>query len=189
MLSRRLLPVPFVLLALAVSGCGDDKNATEVSEATSTAATTATEATTSTSDGKAPSVDEIAKGIGTDLDKAPEFIAMSGTPPTELIQEDIVEGDGKEAKEGDTLQVHYVGASWSTGEEFDASWTDGQPIPLSLMQVIAGWQQGIPGMKEGGQRQLIIPPDLAYGDTPPQGSTIAAGETLVFIIGLVKIGE
>ena len=105
-----------------------------------------------------------------------------------MIQ-DIVEGDGKKAKEGDALQVHYVGASWSTGEEFDANWTDGQPIQLSLMQVIGGWQQGIPGMKEGGQRQLIIPPDLAYGDTPPQGSTIAVGETLVFIIALVKVGE
>ena len=119
----------------------------------------------------------------------PTIEIPDGAPPCELVIQDIVEGDGKEAKEGDTLQVHYVGASWSTGEEFDASWTDGQPVPLSLMQVIAGWQQGFPGRKEGGQRQLIIPPDLAYGDTPPQGSTIAAGETLVFIIGLVKIGE
>jgi peptidylprolyl isomerase len=119
-------------------------------------------------------------------EEKPEIEIADGAPPCELVIQDIVEGDGDEAKEGDTLSVHYVGASWSTGEEFDASWTAGQPIELSLMQVIPGWQQGIPGMKEGGQRQLIIPPDLAYGDTPPPGSSIAPGETLVFIIGLVK---
>ena len=118
----------------------------------------------------------------------PKIEIPEGAPPCELVIQDIVEGDGTEAKEGDSLQVHYVGASWSTGEEFDASWEPGQPIDLSLMQVIPGWQQGIPGMKEGGQRQLIIPPDLAYGENPPPGSSIAVGETLVFIIGLVKAG-
>jgi peptidylprolyl isomerase len=121
-------------------------------------------------------------------EEKPKIEIPEGAPPCELVIQDIVEGDGKEAKESDTLSVHYVGASWSTGEEFDASWEPGQPIDLSLMQVIPGWQEGIPGMKEGGQRQLIIPPDLAYGENPPPGSNIAVGETLVFIVGLVKAG-
>ena len=117
----------------------------------------------------------------------PEIEVPDGAPPCELVIQDIVEGDGDEAEEGSTVSVHYVGVSWSTGEEFDSSWEQGSPIDLSLMQVIPGWQQGIPGMKEGGHRRLIIPPDLAYGDTPPPGSTIKAGETLVFEIGLVKV--
>jgi peptidylprolyl isomerase len=188
MLSRRLLPVPFVLLALAVSGCGDDKNATEVSEATSTAATTATEATTSTSDGKAPSVDEIAKGIGTDLDKAPEFIAMSGTPPTELIQEDIVEGDGKEAKLGDTIEVRYTLQVWD-GQVADSSWTrepNSTSFPLVEGGLIEGWTAGIPGMKEGGRRLLIVPPEQGYG-AQDQGAALPANSTLVFAVDLVKV--
>ena len=119
-------------------------------------------------------------------DTKPEIEVPDGAPPCELVIQDIVEGDGDEAKEGDTLSVHYVGLSWSTGEEFDANWTKGQPIELSLMQVIPGWQQGIPGMKEGGQRRLIIPPDLAYADSPPPGAPIKPGETLIFEIGLVK---
>jgi len=119
--------------------------------------------------------------------KKPDIEIPEGAPPCDLVIQDIVEGDGAKAKEGDSLQVHYVGVSWSTGEEFDSNWTKGSPIELSLMQVIPGWQQGIPGMKEGGQRQLIIPPDLAYGDNPPSAA-IKPGETLVFIIGLVKAG-
>jgi peptidylprolyl isomerase len=121
-------------------------------------------------------------------DEKPEIEVPDGAPPCKLVIQDVVEGDGDKAKEGDTLSVHYVGVSWSTGEEFDANWTKDQPIELSLMQVIPGWQQGIPGMKEGGQRRLIIPPDLAYGDTPPS-EAIKPGETLIFEIGLVKAGS
>jgi peptidylprolyl isomerase len=121
-------------------------------------------------------------------DEKPEVEVPDGAPPCELVIQDIVEGDGKEAKEGDTVAMRYVGVSWSTGEEFDSNW-DEEGLELSLMQVIAGWQQGIPGMKEGGQRRLIIPPDLAYAQNPPPGSNIAAGETLIFEVGLVKVAS
>lgn len=187
MLSRRLLPVPLVLLALVVSGCGDDKNAAEVSEATSTAATTATETTTA-ADGKAPTVEQIAKGIGTDLDKAPEFIEMTGTPPKELIQEDIVEGDGKEAKLGDTIEVRYTLQVWD-GQVADSSWTrepNSTSFPLVEGGLIEGWTAGIPGMKEGGRRLLIVPPEQGYG-AQDQGAALPANSTLVFAVDLVKV--
>ena len=85
------------------------------------------------------------------------------------------------------MTAHYVGVSASTGEEFDASWNGGQPISFPLTGVIPGWSEGLVGMKEGGRRTLVIPADLAYGDTPPPGAGIAAGETLVFTIDLVAV--
>lgn len=108
----------------------------------------------------------------------------SGEPPCKLVIQDIHEGDGAEAKEGATVTVQYVGVSWSTGKEFDSSWDRGEPATFPLENVIEGWQQGIPGMKEAGRRRLIIPPDLAYGSNPPPG--IAPNETLVFVIDLIK---
>lgn len=187
MLSRRLLPVPLVLLTLVVAGCGDDKNAAEVSEATSTATTTATEAAPA-ADGKAPTVDQIAKGIGTDLDKAPEFITMTGTPPKELVQKDIVEGDGKEAKLGDTIEVRYTLQVWD-GQVADSSWTrepNSTSFPLVEGGLIEGWTTGIPGMKEGGRRLLIVPPEQGYG-AQDQGAALPANSTLVFAVDLVKV--
>ena len=96
----------------------------------------------------------------------PEIDFPGGEPPRKLEITDVWEGDGAVAKAGDTVQVHYVGVAYSTGEEFDASWNRGDPLQfrLGVGQVIAGWDQGVQGMKVGGRRQLIIPPDLAYGD-------------------------
>ena len=112
----------------------------------------------------------------------------AGSPPSELVTEDIVEGKGKTAKAGDTVSMQYVGNAWSTGGEFDASWNSGQPLefPLGAGRVIPGWDQGIAGMKEGGRRLLVIPPDLAYGaqGAPP---VIGPDETLVFVVDLEKV--
>ncbi|MGH2946346.1 MAG: FKBP-type peptidyl-prolyl cis-trans isomerase [Solirubrobacteraceae bacterium] len=100
--------------------------------------------------------------------------------------EDIVEGKGRAAKAGSTVSVQYVGVSWSTGQEFDASWNSGQPFPFPLGggQVIPGWDQGVEGMKNGGRRLLVIPPELGYGaaGSPP---VIAPNETLVFVVDMV----
>ena len=108
-------------------------------------------------------------------------------PPTELEISDIWEGDGPVAKAGNTVQVHYVGVAYSTGEEFDTSWSRGEPLEfkLGVGQVIAGWDQGVQGMRVGGRRQLIIPPGLAYGDRGA-GRSIAPGETLIFVCDLVS---
>jgi peptidylprolyl isomerase len=116
----------------------------------------------------------------------PEIEFPYGDPPTELDIHDISEGTGAEAKPGQTVRVHYVGVAFSTGEEFDASWNRGEPLEFQLGagRVIPGWDQGLVGMKVGGRRQLIIPPDLAYGDRGA-GGVIKPGETLIFVCDLV----
>jgi peptidylprolyl isomerase len=117
----------------------------------------------------------------------PEIDFPGGEPPAELEITDIWEGDGAEANPGDLVQVHYVGVAYSTGEEFDASWNRGDPLRFELGagHVIAGWDQGVQGMKVGGRRQLVIPPGLAYGDQGA-GTAIAPGETLIFVCDLVS---
>ena len=117
----------------------------------------------------------------------PEVTVPEGDPPAELVIEDIEEGDGEKAGVGDTIEVHYVGVSYSNGEQFDASWDGDGPASFQLTQgsLIEGWVQGIPGMRVGGRRQLVIPPELAYGETG-QGD-IAPGETLVFVIDLLSV--
>ena len=117
----------------------------------------------------------------------PEVDFPGGEPPTKLEITDIWEGEGKVASPGDTVQVNYVGVAYSTGEEFDASWNRGEPFTFRLGagEVIAGWDQGIQGMRVGGRRQLIIPPDLAYGNRGA-GNVIRPGETLIFVCDLVS---
>jgi peptidylprolyl isomerase len=117
----------------------------------------------------------------------PEVDFPGGEPPANLEITDIWEGDGKEAKAGDTVEVHYVGVAFSSGEEFDASWNRGEPLQFRLGagQVIAGWDQGVQGMKVGGRRQLIIPPDQGYGNRGA-GNRIRPGETLIFVCDLVS---
>ena len=107
-----------------------------------------------------------------------------GPPPTTLQTTDVKVGDGAEVKAGDSVKMQYVGIACSTGKQFDSSWDRGQPFDVTIGtgQVIKGWDQGIPGMKVGGQRLLVIPADLAYGNNPPPGSGIAPGETLVFLV-------
>ncbi|MFS8203714.1 FKBP-type peptidyl-prolyl cis-trans isomerase [Streptomyces sp. CWNU-52B] len=121
------------------------------------------------------------------IDK-PEIDFPGGEPPKDLQIKDIWEGDGPVAKAGDTVSVHYVGVAFSSGEEFDASWNRGQPLQfrLGVGQVIAGWDQGVQGMKVGGRRELIIPSHLAYGDRGA-GGRIGPGETLIFVCDLLGV--
>lgn len=126
--------------------------------------------------------------VSTDMDSKPAIEVPGDDPPTELVSKDIVPGDGPVAKAGDEVTVQYVGVDYSTGEQFDASWDNGQPFTFKLGggQVIAGWDRGVEGMKVGGRRQLIIPPDLAYGEqgSPP---AIAPNATLVFVVDLLDV--
>lgn len=111
-----------------------------------------------------------------------------GEPPSSLQLTDVVEGEGDAADDGDALTVHYVGASWSSGAQFDATWDRSQPYSFTLGAGanIDGWEQGLRGMRQGGRRALVIPPDLAYGDRGA-GDDIAPGETIVFIIDLLEV--
>jgi peptidylprolyl isomerase len=108
-----------------------------------------------------------------------------GEPPADLKIEDIVVGEGAEAKPGDTVKVHYVGVEFKSGEEFDASWNRGESIEFPLRGLIQGWQEGIPGMRVGGRRQLTIPPEKAYGAAG--GGHRLSGQTLVFVIDLLGV--
>ncbi|TFC93759.1 FKBP-type peptidyl-prolyl cis-trans isomerase [Cryobacterium sinapicolor] len=119
----------------------------------------------------------------TDLNTKPELDAPEGPAPTELTVTDIVVGEGAEATPGATVNVHYLGVAYDTGDEFDSSWSRGQSINFPLGQLIAGWQQGIPGMKVGGRRKLVVPPHLAYG--PAGGGHQLSGQTLIFVIDLL----
>jgi len=118
----------------------------------------------------------------------PEIDFPDYDPPTELVITDLTEGDGAEATAGATVIVHYVGVAHSTGEQFDASYDRGEPLRfrLGVGQVIAGWDQGVTGMKIGGRRQLVIPPHLGYGDRGA-GGVIKPGETLIFVVDLVGL--
>ncbi|MGO1392201.1 FKBP-type peptidyl-prolyl cis-trans isomerase [Agrococcus casei] len=118
----------------------------------------------------------------------PEIDAPMGPAPEELVIEDITVGDGAEAKPGTTVSVHYVGVTHAGGEEFDASYNRGEPLqfPLGVGMVIAGWEQGIEGMKVGGRRKLTIPPHLAYGERGA-GGVIGPNEALIFVCDLIGV--
>lgn len=163
---RRAVPhVLFAALALAPVGCGkDDKKSDTDSQASN------------------------GGGSGVDLTKKPTVDVPAGDAPKTLQSKDIVVGTGAEAANGQKVSVQYVGVSFSTKKQFDTSWGKGSPFSfiLGAGKVIEGWDQGVVGMKVGGRRQLVIPPDLAYG----QGGyapVIAANETLVFVIDLVGL--
>lgn len=115
----------------------------------------------------------------------PELDAPDGPAPDTLVVEDIVVGDGAEAQPGSTVDVHYLGVEYDSGEEFDSSWSRNQSINFPLNNLIRAWQQGIPGMKVGGRRKLICPPALAYG--PAGGGHPLSGKTLIFVIDLLGV--
>jgi peptidylprolyl isomerase len=115
-------------------------------------------------------------------------VAIGADTPktTELTVSDITVGTGAEIKAGDTVTAHYVGVGALSGEQFDSSWDRGKPAQFGLDGVIEGWQKGIPGMRIGGRRLLVIPGALGYGSTPPSGSGIQADEVLVFVVDIVE---
>jgi peptidylprolyl isomerase len=136
----------------------------------------------------AADIRRIVEGLDTDTSSKPEIAAPLGSPPPELETRDIVRGKGPKARNGDTLTMQYVGVSWSTGQEFDASW--GSPKPFSVQlgagSVIPGWDEGLQAMREGGRRLLVIPADKGYG-AQGQPPDIGPNETLIFVVDLKKV--
>ncbi len=133
------------------------------------------------------SSDETSKAAIT-VPNGPTVQLPSGPAPTDLVVKDLKTGSGAEAKSGDQVSVQYIGVLYDNGSKFDSSYDHGQPFSFKLGggQVIPGWDRGVAGMKVGGRRELIIPPDLAYG-AQGQPPTIPANATLVFVIDLVSI--
>ncbi len=119
------------------------------------------------------------------MSEKPEIDFPGGEPPVDLEIKDVTVGDGAEAIPGAEVLVHYVGVDFESGDEFDSSWGRGEPIRFPLKGLIQAWQDGIPGMKVGGRRQLVCPPHLAYGATG--GGHRLSGRTLVFVIDLLDV--
>ncbi|QIM16997.1 FKBP-type peptidyl-prolyl cis-trans isomerase [Leucobacter insecticola] len=114
----------------------------------------------------------------------PEIDAPEGPAPAELQIVDLVEGTGEEALASSTVDVHYLGVEYDSGEEFDSSWSRGESINFPLRSLIQGWQIGIPGMKVGGRRKLVVPAAQAYGTS---GGHPLSGKTLIFVIDLLGV--
>lgn len=116
------------------------------------------------------------------------YVPAGEQPPAELVIDDLEVGDGDEASSGHTVEVHYAGNAWSTRNQFDASWDRDSSFSFRLGagEVIPGWDQGVAGMKVGGRRRLVIPPNLAYGKAGA-GGVIGPNETLVFVVDLLGL--
>jgi len=168
---KRLLLIIGACLALLVAGCGSGDSTTGESSTASTEEAAASKEIESTKKKTKPKV-----------------TVPKGAPPSSLETKDLEEGTGATAESGDVVKVNYVGVNYKTGKEFDASWSRGEPFIFTLGagEVIPGWDQGIEGMKVGGRRELIIPPELAYGaaGSPP---VIPPNETLVFVVDLEAV--
>jgi peptidylprolyl isomerase len=183
-----LAAVAALLIAVFVWRSSDDEQASTDTTVTTTA-TDNTTATTAPPTTDAPTAVTVAPGtpcvpLADELPPGtPPFEIPVGEPSAELVVEDLVVGDGAEAQPNDNVTINYIGVSCSTGKIFDSSYARGAPAEFPLAGLIAGWQEGIPGMKVGGQRLLVIPPDLGYGEfgSPPN---IAGNETLIFLVEL-----
>ena len=170
----------FVLIATACGGDDDD------------AATGDDGVTTAEDDGgeeEIPTPTPSGDVDNTDLSAKPLVEVPAGDPPAELTITDVVEGGGAVAASGDFLIMEYVGVAYSDGLQFDASWDRGQPFTFTLGQgqVISGWDEGIEGMAVGGRRELVIPPDMAYGEGGSGTGAIGPNETLIFMVDLVGV--
>ena len=159
-------------------GCGNDAGESAVTDSSAEVPTSIEIVPTPTPAGDVDNAD---------LSVKPLVTIPPSSPPTELLIEDLVVGSGSPVDVGDFLIMDYVGVSYSTGLQFDASWDRGSPFPFELGagRVIQGWDQGIVGMSVGGRRSLTIPPELAYGENGSGSGSIGPNETLVFVVDLI----
>jgi len=171
-------------IAALIAGCGSSSSSTTITVGNENAADTALAKSAEKS--ASPAAAPAKTPTSGPLSKEPKVTPPSGPAPATLEKKDLIVGSGAEAKDGETLTVNYVGVLYHGGKEFDASWKRNEPFsfPLGKGAVIAGWDQGVVGMKVGGRRELVIPSALAYGakGSPP---TIPANEPLVFVIDLL----
>lgn len=179
-LRARILVLLLVLL-VGLTACGDESDDVETGAAEVPSEEPA--ASTAPAEGTDIRTDDAGVVVADDLATKPTIELPGGEPPSGLVVHDVVEGDGDAASPTATVETQYVGVCWSDGEQFDASWDSGGAISFSLDGVIQGWTQGIPGMKVGGRRLLVIPGELAYGLSGPCAE---AGGAMAFAIDLVS---
>ena len=173
----RLIAFALVIVAFIAAACSSDPAEVDTAGADESVAVDDADI------GDTDTDDDTVSALGS----KPDVVVPDGDPPTELVVEDLVVGDGTAAGAGDFLTMHYVGVRHSDGGQFDASWDRNQvfELVLGIGQVIPGWDEGIQGMKVGGRRQLTIPPDKAYGETGA-GADIPPDSTLVFVVDLLE---
>jgi peptidylprolyl isomerase len=181
-----MLKIPLSLLAVATAmlsaGCGSASHSKSTGAGAAAVPSTGPAPSTGTpSTGAAPAV-----ANATNVHSKPQISAGTAPKPTQLVSKDLVVGTGQVAAASATVSVQYIGVNYDDGKEFDSSWANGgKPVDFPLSGVIPGFSQGIVGMKVGGRRELVIPPDLGYG---PQGNgPVGPNETLVFVIDLVAV--
>jgi peptidylprolyl isomerase len=167
---------------VGLAGCSSSSTPTTTTAAHTTGSVCSTGSTGAVAN--IPVADQSPAGV---TGKQPKVVVPSGTPPTKLECTDLIIGTGPAAKDGDDVTVQYVLATYSSHQVVQSSWTS-QPFTFSLggNSVITGWEEGVVGMKAGGRRELIIPPSLGYG-AQSQGPGIAANDTLVFMVDMLKI--
>ncbi|MGD9955427.1 MAG: FKBP-type peptidyl-prolyl cis-trans isomerase [Candidatus Nanopelagicales bacterium] len=180
--SRVVAPAALALsTALVLTACGSSTG-NQSGAGTSSAPAASSSAPSETGFGSDPSGVEVTGGFG---DTPVVTIGDETAGVTQMQVIDLVEGTGVAVEPGATVLANYAGYGATTKKQFDSSFDRGQPTPFGLDQVIKGWTEGIPGMKTGGRRLLIIPGDLAYGANPPS-SDIKPNEVLVFVVDLVN---
>lgn len=163
-------------IATLVGACGSSSSGSKSTTSTSTEAAASAPSSAPTTPTSGP------------LAKEPAVTKPAGPPPHSLVTKEIVAGTGPVASAGSHVTVNYVGVLYSDGSKFDASWDRDEPFSFTLGQheVIPGWEQGVTGMRVGGRRELVIPPELGYGarGAPPK---IPPNETLVFVVDLLGV--
>jgi peptidylprolyl isomerase len=190
---RYLLAFPLLLAVLALAACGDDSKSSGETAATPAPTEAATEAPTeaATEEASGPVEGDAGVKVSGKLGAEPKVtVPDGGTAPTALTYKDLKVGKGAKAKAGQTVDVQYTGVLFKDGTKFDASWDrGGEPFSFALGQgmVIPGWDQGVEGMKKGGRRLLVIPPELGYGEQGTPGGPIGPNEPLVFVVDLESI--
>jgi peptidylprolyl isomerase len=190
--TRAALALLSIAAAILIAGCGSSGSSSSIgvgeeSKSAEALATTSTPESTGAT-GASGATGAVATPTSGPLSKEPSVTPPSGPAPTKLVKKELITGTGPEAKAGDSVTVNYVGVLYHGGKEFDASWKRNEPFKFTLGrgQVIAGWDNGVAGMKVGGRRELIIPAGEAYGATgsPP---TIPANAPLVFVVDLLGV--
>jgi peptidylprolyl isomerase len=192
--SRRLTALAAVLVVpvVALAGCSSSSSS---SAGASSAAPSDSAAPPSDTGAASPSASLVTTDLKASdvkvtggLKETPKVTFPTPSAASALSTTDVVVGTGAVVKDTDTITVNYVGIGALTGKEFDSSFSRGQAATFPLAQLIPGWQQGIPGMKVGGRRVLVIPAELAYGANPPTAD-IQPNETLVFVMDVVAIAS
>lgn len=187
---QRIFLIIFACLVVVVAGCGDDTSTTEEVREEAAALVQEKEEEEKAAAKKAAKEEAAAKKAAEEAEaELPEVTVPKGPPPKKLVVEDLKQGSGKTAKAGDQVSVNYVGVLYKGGDVFDSNWGKGaEPFSFKLGagEVIKGWDQGVPGMKVGGERELTIPPALAYGSEGVYPS-IPPNSTLVFLVKLTGV--